>query len=76
MPPLRAASPPGTALASSDVKRRLDHAGMRNLLFAFALLPGLVHAAPSAVSTFHSIGLYWSPEGGAEFVLSLPAAGS
>lgn len=23
-------------------------------------------AAPSAVSTFHSIGLYWSPEGGAE----------
>ena len=23
-------------------------------------------APPSAVSTFHSIGLYWSPEGGAE----------
>ena len=39
---------------------------MRNLLFVFALLPGLVHAAPSAVSTFHSIGLYWSPDSGAE----------
>ena len=25
-----------------------------------------VAAPPSAVSTFHSIGLYWSPEGGAE----------
>ena len=24
------------------------------------------NAAPSAVSTFHSIGLYWSPAGGAE----------
>ena len=39
---------------------------MRNLLAAFALVPALAHAAPSAVPTFHSIGLYWSPDGGAE----------
>jgi hypothetical protein len=33
------------------------------LLTALALA---ANAAPSAVSTFHSIGLYWSPQGGAE----------
>jgi hypothetical protein len=32
------------------------------------LAGGSVLAAPSAVSTFQSIGLYWSPEGGAEHV--------
>ena len=35
-----------------------------SLLLAAA--PLVVHAAPHAVSTFHSIGLYWSPEGGSE----------
>jgi hypothetical protein len=33
--------------------------------FLFAALSA-VAAPPTAVSTFHSIGLYWSPEGGAE----------
>ena len=38
-------------------------------LLGILILAGLslaAHAAPSAVSTFHSIGLYWSPEGGSE----------
>ena len=40
---------------------------MRLLALALALLPAIALAgAPSAVPTFHSIGLYWSPEGGAE----------
>ena len=40
---------------------------MKRLLspLLFAAL-NAVAAPPSAVSTFHSIGLYWSPEGGAE----------
>jgi len=33
---------------------------------ALVALPLAANAAPSAVSTFHSIGLYWSPEGGSE----------
>jgi hypothetical protein len=35
-------------------------------LLVLAALPSVAAAAPSAVSTFHSIGLYWSPEGGSE----------
>jgi hypothetical protein len=31
-----------------------------------AAMPVAANAAASAVSTFHSIGLYWSPEGGSE----------
>jgi hypothetical protein len=31
-----------------------------------AALSATAAAAPSAVSTFHSIGLYWSPEGGSD----------
>ena len=34
--------------------------------FVLALLSTAALAAPSAVSTFHSIGLYWSPQGGAD----------
>jgi hypothetical protein len=34
-------------------------------LAAFALLAQAAAAAPRSVSTFHSIGLYWSPPGGA-----------
>jgi hypothetical protein len=39
---------------------------MKSLLFALALLglPLPAVAAPSYVSTFHSIGLYWAPPGG------------
>lgn len=36
------------------------------LLTAATLAANAAAAAPSAVSTFHSIGLYWSPAGGAE----------
>jgi len=35
-------------------------------ILLLAAAPLALHAAPSAVSTFHSIGLYWSPEGGSE----------
>ena len=40
---------------------------MKSLLFAIALLVLATPAcaAPSYVSTFHSIGLYWAPPGGA-----------
>jgi hypothetical protein len=38
---------------------------MRFLAF-FLLAASSAIAAPSAVSTFHSIGLYWGPEGGSE----------
>ena len=36
------------------------------LLAAAALAANAAAAAPTAVATFHSIGLYWSPQGGAE----------
>ncbi|HEV3009122.1 MAG TPA: hypothetical protein VGX52_08830, partial [Burkholderiales bacterium] len=35
-------------------------------MLLLAAMPLAANAAPSAVSTFHSIGLYWSPEGGSE----------
>ena len=35
-------------------------------ILLLAAAPLAAHAAPSAVSTFHSIGLYWSPAGGGE----------
>jgi hypothetical protein len=39
---------------------------MKALVFAFALLLATTAgAAPSYVATFHSIGLYWAPPGGA-----------
>jgi len=35
-------------------------------MLLLAAVPLAANAAPSAVSTFHSIGLYWSPQGGSE----------
>jgi len=39
---------------------------MRFLAFILFVLPLAAAAAPRAVSTFHSIGIYWSPDGGSE----------
>ena len=59
-------SPLGWSLAGSDVNCVLHHGGMRFLFFILGIFTGTAGAAPSAVSTFHSIGLYWSPQGGSE----------
>ena len=39
---------------------------MRFLVLVLVLVPALVHGAPRAVATFHSLGLYWTPQGGGE----------
>ena len=51
----------------SDVKTMRHALGMRFLALILLAAASVASAKePSAVSTFHSIGLYWSPEGGAE----------
>jgi hypothetical protein len=60
------ASPHGTALAGRDVNCVLHHGGMRFPFFILGIFIGTAGASPSAVSTFHSIGLYWSPQGASE----------
>jgi hypothetical protein len=37
-------------------------------IFAVCLMPSISMGAQSAISTFHSIGLYWSPAGGSSSV--------
>jgi hypothetical protein len=39
---------------------------VRFLILILVLVPALVHGAPRAVSTFHSLGLYWTPQGASE----------
>jgi hypothetical protein len=38
---------------------------MRFLALALMLASTAAAAAPTGISTFHSISLYWSPDGGA-----------